>query len=139
MSNGICKREVKPRHSHGIKLLERGHGLEQQNNHSPSLDGFYCPCEQIRRDGLKILQDQHPISISENLMGFLIISVNQVNSPFGQVAGFYERISYIGDSNKNLKGILFIWFADSSFYIPFDFRLSFLSVGGEAEIFFVTP
>lgn len=111
-----------PYHGHGVELLERRHALEQEDNDSTALNGLNSSGEQVGRKCFEILEDAHAVSVSENLLGLLVVSVTDV-----------------GDRDEQLKGILLVDFADATLDIALDLGLALLAVGAEAEILLVAP
>ncbi len=62
-------------HSHAVQLLQRRHCLQNENNKPSSFYGFYRAREQIWRDSLEVLKHAHSIRVTENLVGFFVVSV----------------------------------------------------------------
>ena len=60
-------------HGHCVELLERAHGPEQQDDYSSSLDGLDRAGEQVRRERLKVLEDEHSKCLTENLGRVLVV------------------------------------------------------------------
>jgi len=135
---------LKSHHGHGVKLLQTRHCLQKQNNNTPSLDRLDCPREQVGRDRLVILQNEHSKCLTEDLGRVLVVGVSDIRN-----------------SDKELKGVLIVGFPYSALNVPLDLGFSLLSVArvsralspavsgynkaqddgsrGEAEIFLVAP
>lgn len=62
-------------HGNGMQLLEAGHGPHQEDDQPSSFYGFDSPAEQVRRERLKILQDEHLVGITQNLVRLLVVGI----------------------------------------------------------------
>lgn len=62
-------------HGNGMQLFEAGHGPHQEDNQPSSFYGFNSPAEQVRRQRLKILQDEHLVGITQNLVRLLVVGI----------------------------------------------------------------
>lgn len=98
-------------HRHVVELLQAAHRPEEKHDDSASLDRLDRPREQVGRDGLKVLQDEHSKRLSEHLVRVLVVCVPDV-----------------GDRDKELKGRLLVDLSDATLDIPLDLCLALLAV-----------
>lgn len=100
-------------HGQSVELLQARHCLQEQDNDSTTLHRLNRPREQVWRDRLVILQNEHTECLTENLSGILVVCVSDV-----------------GDGDEELERILIIRFPDSTLYITLDLGFSLLAVAG---------
>ena len=56
-------------HGQGVELFERGHGLQQDDDDTPTLHSLYGPCQQVWGDCFKILEEnKEPIVTSDSTL-----------------------------------------------------------------------
>lgn len=60
-------------HGHSVKIPQTLHPLQQAHDDSSSLDRLDRPRQQIRSDGLEILQDEHVERLTENLVRVFVV------------------------------------------------------------------
>lgn len=91
--------------------MQTAHRPQQKHHNSSTLDRLDRPRQQIRGDGLKVLEDEHAERLTEDLGGILVVGVPDV-----------------GHAHKELKGRLLVRFSDPSLDVPLDLGLSLFSV-----------
>lgn len=55
-------------HHNRVQLFKAGHCPKQEHNQASAFDSLDGPAEQIRRERLEILQDEHLVGITKYLM-----------------------------------------------------------------------
>jgi hypothetical protein len=60
-------------HGHAVQVPKTRHALQQADDDSSSLDRLDRPREQVGRDGLKVLQDEHVEGLTEDLVRVLVV------------------------------------------------------------------
>lgn len=94
-------------HGHGVQLLQRGHGLKQQNDQSTAFHGLDRPRQQVRRQGLEVLQDTHPVGVPKDLLGLFVVYIADVREGDEEL----ERVFGVGFTDAALDLFLDLCFA----------------------------
>jgi hypothetical protein len=103
-------------HGHCVQLLQAAHALQQQNHQSSSLDCLNRAREQVRCQGLEVLEDAYAVCVTENLLRLLIVNISNVLRRDEK----FERIFGIDVANAALD-------------LALDLLLALLSVTREAK------
>ena len=67
-------------HVERVEVLETGHGLKQEYDHSSSVHGLDGPRHEIGRERFKVLQDAHAVRLTENAMRVFVVAVPEITS-----------------------------------------------------------
>jgi hypothetical protein len=65
-------------HRDGVKLFQRSQSVEQKDYDTSSFDCLNSSAENIRRDALKVLDDAHAKSLTQDLVSVLVVAVPDV-------------------------------------------------------------
>lgn len=90
-------------HGHGVELLERRHGLEQQHDDAATLNGFDGSSQQVGRQGFKILQNAHAKGVTQHGMRLFVVAITDV-----------------GRRDEQLKWIIGIGLANAALNVTLD-------------------
>ena len=93
-------------HPQSIQRLERPHGRQQQDDRTASFDGLDCPGEQIGGDCLEVLQNAHPVRVSEDLVRLVVVAKPDLRRGEKEL----ERVFAHGRVLLHLSGAL-LWIA----------------------------
>lgn len=109
-------------HCYGVQLFETSHGPHQEDDQASSFYGLNGPAKQVRRKRLKILQDKHLVSITQNLVGFLVVGIPDL----------------IG-ADEQLKGVIDILIIEPLHLHILDLLHPLLLVAAELQLVLVAP
>lgn len=70
----IYPRQNATHHGHGIELLQTAHRPQQQDDDTSSLNRLDRPGEQIGRQSLKVLENEHTKGLTEDLCRVLVVA-----------------------------------------------------------------
>ena len=65
-------------HRYRIQLLQAGHSIEEHNYEAATLHSLNGSAENIWGDTLEVLEDAHPVSLTQDLMRILIEAISNV-------------------------------------------------------------
>lgn len=60
-------------HSHAVESSQALHALKQAHDDSTTFDSFDCPSEQVRSNGLKVLEHKHVERLTQDLVRILVV------------------------------------------------------------------
>ena len=109
-------------HAHGVELLEAVYAVHQEDDGAAPLHCLYGPRQEVGCHRLKVLEDAHTVSVTENLVGLVIITVSDV-----------------GRGHEHLEGVLLVNLHLARLDLFVQLLHLFLPVAGEAEFLLVTP
>ena len=109
-------------HAHGVELLEAVHTVHQEHNSAATLHCLYRPRQEVGGHGLKVLEDTHPVSVAEDLVGLVVITVADV-----------------GRRHKHLEGVLLVNLHLTILDLLVQLLHLFLPVARKSKLLLVTP
>ena len=110
-------------HRQRVELLQAVHALQKQQHHTTSLNSFDRARKKVGGHGFEVLKNAHPVCVSQNLLGFLIVDV-----------------ANLVESDEQLERILLVRFSDASLDFLLNFRFPLLPVASESQkILLVCP
>lgn len=60
-------------HGHAIQLLERSHRFQKKYDEATALDSLNRTGEEIGSERLEVLEHEHSIGVTEDLLRFLVV------------------------------------------------------------------
>ena len=84
-------------HRHSVELLERGHSLEEEHNQPTALHRLDNPAQKVRRQRGEVLQHDHPVRRTQDLVRVLVVAVANV-----------------GRRDEEIERILLVWIVETT-------------------------
>ena len=109
-------------HRYRMQLLQTRHGLEQEDDQPSALHRLDGPAEQVGRECLEVLEDEHLEGVSEYLVRFLVVGVPD----------------FVG-ADEELEGVVDVLIVEPLHLHVLDLLHALLLVAAELEVALVAP